>query len=114
MQRYAAIKDSHSEQRLYRSRLFLSLTMVVIFFCVLAYRYADLQIFQYDSFVTQSERNRVHVQPVAPKRSLPAASGHCRRRLWAVCSDVALLVALEALHVLEPLLARLRRLDGLP
>ena len=70
MQRYAAIKDSHSEQRLYRSRLILSLIMVIIFFGVLAYRYADLQIFQYDSFVTQSERNRVHVQPVAPKRGL--------------------------------------------
>ena len=70
MQRYAAIKDSHSEQRLYRSRLILSLIMVVILFGVLAYRYADLQIFQYDSFITQSERNRVHVQPVAPKRGL--------------------------------------------
>ena len=70
MQRYAAIKDSHQEQRLYRSRLILSLIIVVLFFGVLAYRYADLQIFQYDSFVTQSERNRVHVQPVAPKRGL--------------------------------------------
>ena len=70
MQRYAAIKDSHSEQRLYRSRIILSLITVVFFFGVLAYRYANLQIFQYDSFVTQSERNRVHVQPVAPKRGL--------------------------------------------
>lgn len=70
MQRYAAIKDSHSEQRLYRSRIVLSLVIVVVFFGVLAYRYANLQIFQYDSFVTQSERNRVHVQPVAPKRGL--------------------------------------------
>ena len=70
MQRYAAIKDSHQEQRLYRSRLILSLIIVVLFFGMLAYRYADLQIFQYDSFVTQSERNRVHVQPVAPKRGL--------------------------------------------
>lgn len=70
MQRYVAIKDNHSEQRLYRSRIILSLIIVVIFFGVLAYRYANLQIFQYDSFVTQSERNRVHVQPVAPKRGL--------------------------------------------
>ncbi len=70
MQRYAAIKDSHSEQRLYRSRIICSLIIVVFFFGVLAYRYANLQIFQYDSFVTQSERNRVHVQPVAPKRGL--------------------------------------------
>ena len=70
MQRYAAIKDSHSEQRLYRSRIIFSLIIVVFFFGVLAYRYANLQIFQYDSFVTQSERNRVHVQPVAPKRGL--------------------------------------------
>ena len=70
MQRYAAIKDSHSEQRLYRSRIIFSLIIVVFFFGVLAYRYANLQIFQYDSFVTQSERNRVHVQPVAPTRGL--------------------------------------------
>lgn len=70
MSRYAAIKDSHSELRLFRQRLTLSLIFVVVFLTMLAYRYADLQIVQYDTFVTESERNRVHVQAVAPKRGL--------------------------------------------
>lgn len=70
MRRYSAIKDSHTELRLYQQRLTMSLAMVIALMLTLAYRYADLQILQYDTFVTQSERNRVHVQPVAPKRGL--------------------------------------------
>ncbi len=70
MQKHVAIKDGYSEQQLYRQRLYLSLGIVVVLLSVLIYRYADLQLVQYDTFVTQSERNRVHVQPVAPKRGL--------------------------------------------
>lgn len=70
MKRHTAIKDSHSELRLYRQRMTLSLIIVTVLLAVLAYRYAALQLFQYEKFVTQSERNRVHVQAVAPKRGL--------------------------------------------
>ena len=70
MTSFSAIKDSHSEQRLYRQRLQWSLAIVVALLLLLVYRYADLQWLQYQKFATQSERNRVHVLPVAPKRGL--------------------------------------------
>ena len=65
-----ALKDGHSEQRLYKQRLYLSLVIVAVLFAVVVLRYADLQILQFENYRTQSDRNRVHVQPIAPKRGL--------------------------------------------
>ena len=70
MNKNLTIKDSNNEKRLYNSRINLSIFFIFICFILLLLRYADLQIFNYQSFITQSEKNRVHVQPVAPKRGL--------------------------------------------
>ena len=70
MNKNLTIKDSNNEKRLYNSRINLSIFFIFICFILLLLRYADLQIFNYQSFITQSEKNRVHVQPVPPKRGL--------------------------------------------
>lgn len=70
MRRFTTIKDSAYELRLFQQRLYISAVVVLILIGLLVYRYADLQIMQFQSFVTQSEKNRVHVQPIAPKRGL--------------------------------------------
>ncbi len=67
---FTPLKDNIKELHLYRQRLLISLVLVVGLLLVLLYRYANLQIVQHDRYATQSERNRVHVQPVAPKRGL--------------------------------------------
>ena len=65
-----ALKDSHGERLLFRQRLMISLVAVAIFFIIVVYRYGSLQIVHYEDYRTQSDRNRVHVQPIAPKRGL--------------------------------------------
>ncbi len=70
MKNNLAIKDNNSEKRLYNERIKISIFFIFICFLLLLSRFANLQIFNYQSFVTQSEKNRVHIQPVAPKRGL--------------------------------------------
>lgn len=64
------LRDFVREKRVYQQRMILSL---MLFFClaaILATRYIDLQIFQHARFVTESDRNRIHTLPVAPRRGL--------------------------------------------
>lgn len=58
------------EKRLIQQRLIIALLGVALMLGILIYRYYDLQVIQHDSFVTQSDRNRIQVQPVAPTRGL--------------------------------------------
>lgn len=64
------IKDNNSEKRLYNKRIKISIFFIFICFLLLLSRFANLQIVNYESFITQSEKNRVHIQPIAPKRGL--------------------------------------------
>ncbi len=50
--------------------MLVAATIVLLCFGVLLYRYADLQINQYEKYRTESERNRVQLQPIPPKRGL--------------------------------------------
>ena len=70
MQNYAAVKDSDHERRIFGRRITISIAIVALIFLALAARYAELQLLDYQTFVTQSENNRVHVQAVAPNRGL--------------------------------------------
>ncbi len=69
-------KDHQRELRLFRARiLFMALAMLALFGS-LAYRYYFLQILNYEDFATQSDRNRIHVQPIPPTRGLIFDSKH--------------------------------------
>lgn len=66
----SVLKDTFLESRIYFGRLLLAFVIVFSLLCVLVGRYSYLQISQYDSYKTQSDRNRVHLQSVPPKRGL--------------------------------------------
>jgi penicillin-binding protein 2 len=70
MARNEALKDTYSEKRLYQSRTVAVLFIVVALLSALVWRYFTLQITQHDIYKTQSERNRVQLQSIAPKRGL--------------------------------------------
>ncbi len=63
-------KDHHREGRIFFRRLMIAGILVVGLFGVLLARYYSLQVTHHQNYVTQSERNRVHVQPVPPTRGL--------------------------------------------
>ncbi|MFK7828171.1 MAG: penicillin-binding protein 2 [Congregibacter sp.] len=65
-----ALKDTRREQRIYGARTFVSLLVVGALLLVLLVRYYSLQISEFEKYSTASERNRVQLQPLAPKRGL--------------------------------------------
>ena len=70
MPQHIALKDPHREARIYSARTIAAMLIVLGLLAVLAVRYHDLQINQYETYRTQSERNRVQLQPLPPKRGL--------------------------------------------
>ncbi|HEY7773495.1 MAG TPA: penicillin-binding transpeptidase domain-containing protein, partial [Marinagarivorans sp.] len=58
------------ERRVIQRRIVLALLGILIMLGVLFYRFYSLQVVQHEEFVTQSDRNRIQVQPVAPTRGL--------------------------------------------
>lgn len=65
-----AIKDPYKEKRIYFLRMGFSLMVVLGLMMVLGARYFTLQIVRHEEYSTQSDKNRVQLQPVAPKRGL--------------------------------------------
>lgn len=70
MQEDQQFKDHLREARLFRNRILVMAGFMLLLASTVVYRYYDLQIVNYEEYATQSERNRVHVQPVAPTRGL--------------------------------------------
>jgi penicillin-binding protein 2 len=70
MQKRYKMKDPEQERRLYLSRALFAFICVLLVSAGLLWRYYDLQINRYEVFVTQSEKNRVHVRSVPPSRGL--------------------------------------------
>lgn len=70
MQEAQQFKDHQREAKLFRNRVLVMATFMLSLVSTLVYRYYDLQIVNYEEYATQSERNRVHVQPVPPTRGL--------------------------------------------
>ena len=64
------LKDPQLESRVYGIRTILAIGLVVIALCVVLARYYTLQITEYQIYRTQSERNRVQLQPLPPQRGL--------------------------------------------
>lgn len=65
-----ALRDTHRETVINSRRVFIAVLIVVLSISGLAWRYYTLQIVQYDRFLTQSDRNRVRLEPITPKRGL--------------------------------------------
>ncbi len=65
-----ALKDPHRESRIYSARTVTAILVVLGMLGIILARYHSLQVTEYDKYVTQSERNRVQLQPLPPKRGL--------------------------------------------
>ena len=63
-------KDHYGEIAGFRRRVAMALFAIMVLLGLLAFRFYDLQIIQYMDYSTQSDLNRVQVQPVPPKRGL--------------------------------------------
>ena len=70
MPRHIALKDPHRESRIYSARTVAAVLVVLGLLGVIMARYYNLQINDYQQYVTESERNRVQLQPLPPKRGL--------------------------------------------
>lgn len=64
------LKDPYKEMRVFTVRMFVSGVVMLALFGVLLYRYFDLQVHQYEKYRTESDRNRVQLQPIPPRRGL--------------------------------------------
>lgn len=63
-------KDHHREARLFFSRALFASVVIVLLTALLVVRFYSLQVTHHEDYVTQSDRNRVHVLPIAPTRGL--------------------------------------------
>lgn len=70
MSRRVSIKDPYTEKRIYAARLVVVVLAVSAMLLLLAARYFSLQVLDHEIYRTQSDRNRVQLQAIAPKRGL--------------------------------------------
>lgn len=70
MPRHIALKDPHREARIFSARTVAAVLVVIGLLGLILVRYHSLQITDYEQYVTESERNRVQLQPLPPKRGL--------------------------------------------
>ena len=64
------LKDPQLESRVYGTRTIIAVGLVMILLGVILMRYYTLQVTEYEIYRTQSERNRVQLQPLPPRRGL--------------------------------------------
>ncbi|MEC8428451.1 MAG: penicillin-binding protein 2, partial [Pseudomonadota bacterium] len=64
------LKDHHKEARIFGRRLVLAALVILALLTVLLVRFYNLQVVNHEEYVTQSDRNRVQVQPIPPNRGL--------------------------------------------
>jgi len=70
MSTFAPIKDYHSEQRLFVSRVILSSVVGIILLGIVIGRLVQLQIVDYELFAAKSLGNRVRIEALPPTRGL--------------------------------------------
>lgn len=70
MPQHIHLKDLHREARVYSARTVTAIILVLGLMGVILVRYHTLQITEYETYRTQSDRNRVQLQPLPPKRGL--------------------------------------------
>lgn len=64
------LKDHYQEARLFRRRLIVAGLVILLMIGVLMARLYNLQVVNHELYVTQSDRNRVQIQPLPPTRGL--------------------------------------------
>lgn len=64
------LKDPYREARIYSARTIAAILVVASLLAIIVTRYFTLQITQYEIYRTESDRNRVQLQPLPPKRGL--------------------------------------------
>jgi penicillin-binding protein 2 len=70
MPKLIALKDPYRESRIFSARTVAAIALVLSLLAIILGRYYSLQISGFETYRTQSERNRVQLQPLAPKRGL--------------------------------------------
>ena len=70
MPQHITLKDPHRESRIYSARTVAAIAIVLALLAVILTRYYALQVTEYEAYRTQSDRNRVQLQPLPPKRGL--------------------------------------------
>jgi len=70
MMRENAISDPQQEQRIFSMRVMLSVFILLGLTSIVLFRYFDLQINRHLDYVTNSNKNRIHIRSVAPTRGL--------------------------------------------
>ena len=108
MQEVQHFKDHQREARIFRNRVLVMAGFMLLLASILLYRYYDLQIVNYQEYATQSDRNRVQLLPIAPRR------GVIYDRNGVVLADnrasFSLTVVVEQVGDLEQTLTNLRAL----
>lgn len=70
MSEQQTLKDHFREARIFRHRVAVVLLFMVAMLALLLVQFYNLQIVHHSDYVTQSDRNRIHVRPLAPTRGL--------------------------------------------
>ena len=65
-----SISDPRQEMRVFSMRVMLSVFIVLGLTSIVLYRYFDLQINRHLDYVTNSNKNRIHIRSIAPTRGL--------------------------------------------
>jgi penicillin-binding protein 2 len=104
------LKDHYQEARIFSHRLVVAALAIVGLMGVLIARLYNLQVIDYQDYATQSDRNRVQVQPLPPTRGL------IFDRHGSLLADnrpsYTLTVIMEQVNDLDATLALLQRLAG--
>ena len=66
----AELKNAEQELQAFRARLLFAGALVLLCFLVLAARFVQLQVSNYDEYQSAAEDNRISVLPIAPNRGL--------------------------------------------
>jgi penicillin-binding protein 2 len=64
------LRDPGAEARLFRRRALLAFVLALLGLVALGSRFAYLQLWQHEEYVTQSEANRIRARPIVPARGL--------------------------------------------
>ena len=65
-----AISDPQKERRVFSLRLTVAYVGLLALTSIILFRYFDLQITRHQDYVTNSNKNRIHIRSVAPVRGL--------------------------------------------
>jgi penicillin-binding protein 2 len=70
LQQRVIFRDNIAEANLFKGRILIALTVVILMTVALIYNLYDLQIVRYESFASRSNSNRIKIIPIAPPRGL--------------------------------------------